>query len=98
MWVKGLRLSLSLCLSDLPCHPVELSEEEKQQILQSTDFSAFMERSSRMIEHAMAEPSGLFFELMMGDGEMSRWVGASQTALQASALTDYPITSTASTT
>ena len=79
----GLKVSasLSLCLSDLPCHPVELSEEEKQQILQSTDFSAFMERSSRMIEHAMAEPSGLFFELMMGDGEMSRWVGASQTAL-----------------
>ena len=25
-----------------------------------------------MIEHAMAEPSGLFFELMMGDGEMAR--------------------------
>lgn len=42
--------------------------------MQSTDFGAFMERSSRMIEQAMAEPSGLFFDLMMGDGEMARWV------------------------
>lgn len=74
MCVRGNGFSVSVP-TDQPCLPVELSEEEKQQILQSTDFSAFIERSSRMIEHAMAEPSGLFFELMMGDGEIARWAG-----------------------
>ncbi|XP_042187861.1 cytoplasmic dynein 1 intermediate chain 1 isoform X2 [Callorhinchus milii] len=42
--------------------PRELSEEEKQQILHSEEFLIFFDHNIRLIERALAEDSGLFFD------------------------------------
>ena len=46
----------------------ELTEEERDQILLSSDFVNFMERATRTVERALAEPSGLFIDDLFGEG------------------------------
>ncbi|XP_066539259.1 cytoplasmic dynein 1 intermediate chain 1 isoform X2 [Hoplias malabaricus] len=43
-------------------HPMEPTEEEKQQIIHSEDFLIFFDRSIRVMEHALAEDSDIFFD------------------------------------
>uniref|UniRef100_A0A8C1NAZ7 Dynein cytoplasmic 1 intermediate chain 1 n=1 Tax=Cyprinus carpio TaxID=7962 RepID=A0A8C1NAZ7_CYPCA len=44
------------------CHPRELTEEEKQQVLHSEEFLIFFDRSIRVMERALAEDSNIFFD------------------------------------
>ncbi|XP_062846753.1 cytoplasmic dynein 1 intermediate chain 1 isoform X3 [Trichomycterus rosablanca] len=44
------------------CHPRELTEEEKQQVLHSEEFVIFFDRSIRVMERALAEESNIFFD------------------------------------
>lgn len=40
----------------------ELTEEERQQILHSSDFQSFFDCSIRVMERALAEDGGIFFD------------------------------------
>ena len=59
------------------CHSfavIELTEEEKQQIINSEDFARFFDRSTRLIERAMSEEVNIFTDYTGGDGEdHDRW-------------------------
>lgn len=46
--------------------PHTLTEENKQLILQSEDFAMFIERSSLVMERALAESSDILFDLSAG--------------------------------
>ena len=47
----------------------ELTDEERDQILHSSEFRGFIDRATRTVERALAEPSGLFINEWFGDGE-----------------------------
>lgn len=42
---------------------ITLSEEQKEHIISSEEFSAFIERSSRVMERALADTSDILFDL-----------------------------------
>lgn len=42
--------------------PHELTEEEKQQILHSSEFVTFFDHSSRIMERALSEQVDVFFD------------------------------------
>ena len=46
-----------------------LTDDEKKSILQSKDFTNFIDQSSRIVERALAEPSGLFYDMIFGQDE-----------------------------
>ncbi|XP_017327823.1 cytoplasmic dynein 1 intermediate chain 1 isoform X5 [Ictalurus punctatus] len=50
-------------------HPKELTEEEKQQIVQSEDFLTFFDRSIRLVERTLAEDLDIFFDYSGRDME-----------------------------
>ncbi|XP_053478192.1 cytoplasmic dynein 1 intermediate chain 1 isoform X2 [Ictalurus furcatus] len=50
-------------------HPKELTEEEKQQIVQSEDFLIFFDRSIRLVERTLAEDLDIFFDYSGRDME-----------------------------
>nr|WAW84840.1 cytoplasmic dynein 1 intermediate chain [Halisarca dujardinii] len=46
-----------------------LTDEERDSILQSDSFQGFLDRASRTVERALAEPSWLFIEELFPEGE-----------------------------
>ncbi|XP_061413734.1 cytoplasmic dynein 1 intermediate chain 1-like isoform X5 [Lethenteron reissneri] len=50
-------------------HPCELTEEEKEQVLHSDDFLNFFDRTSRIMERALAEHQDIFFDYSGRDNE-----------------------------
>ncbi len=58
---------------------IELSEEEKQQIMASEDFQKFFDRSTRVIERALSEKIDMFTDYAGGDDEQEEgWVKKQQ--------------------
>lgn len=57
---------MQLCFVE---HPKELTEEEKQQIVQSEDFLTFFDRSIRLVERTLAEDLDIFFDYSGRDME-----------------------------
>ena len=50
-----------------------LSDEQKGQIVSSEDFAAFVERSARVMERALADTSDILFDFVTDrDEEMER--------------------------
>lgn len=47
----------------------EFSEEEKQQILNSEDFTTFFNKSTRLVERMLTEDMDIFTDYSGGDGE-----------------------------
>ena len=47
-----------------PQPPQELTEEQKERIVSSEDFSLFMERAARLVERALCDSSDIMFDTL----------------------------------
>ena len=61
---------------------IELSEEEKKQIMMTEEFTTFFNKTSRIVERALDEDIDIFVDYAGGEGEdMERCVGINQSLL-----------------